>query len=134
MFCRELVTDLRAAVAADKNFPPVLLFALAKPEPARVFFDERWPDVPVVCEASGHFHQDLLGARRMRPWDLLRPRLWRRALAARRKGHRQGSATGDVWRLGGAMLVQGARVLWHYQAKDASDHPDLSAVPRAVPG
>ncbi len=132
MFCRELVTDLRAAVAADKTFPDVLLFVLAKPEHAQGFFEERWPGAAVVCEASGLFHRDLLGARRMRLWELLRPSLLRRMLEARRKGHAQGRPQGDAWRLGGAMLVQGARVVWQYRAKDAADHPDLSAVPRDV--
>jgi hypothetical protein len=130
VFCREQVSDLRAAVAADPSFPAVLLFALQAPEHARTFFDERWPEVPVVCDASGSFHRDLLGAQRMHVWDLLRPTLWRRVWAARRKGHVQGKPQGDVWRLGGALLVQGGAVVWRFVAKDASAHPDLSAVPR----
>lgn len=110
----------------------MLLFALAKPDDARAFFAEKWPDAAVVCELTGAFHRDLLGARRMRIWDLLRPGLWRRFAQARRKGHRQGPAQADVWRLGGAMLVRGANVLWRFQARDAADHPDLHAVPRGT--
>lgn len=132
MFCRELVADLRAAVAADPTLPEVVLFALANQASADAFFAERWPSVAVVCEPTGRFHRDLLGARRMRMWELLRPSLWRRMLQARREGHAQGTPEGDVWRLGGAMLVQGERIVWHYQAATAADHPDLSAVPRDI--
>ncbi|MEZ5965603.1 MAG: hypothetical protein R3F56_17345 [Planctomycetota bacterium] len=110
-------------------FPPtrgILLFALATTGDARPFFAERWPEVPVVCEASGRFHRDLLGAARAGVRDLLRPRVWARVLAARRKGHRQGRARADVWRLGGAMLVTGQQVVWRHAATDVSEHFDLT--------
>jgi hypothetical protein len=108
----------------------VLLFALAKPADAAPFFAARWPQVGVVCDPKGRFHQDLLRSRRARFWELLRPSIWRRVMAAKRKGHGVGVPSGDAWRLGGAMVVASDQVMWKFVAKDFAEHPDLAAVPR----
>lgn len=108
----------------------MLLFALAKPDDAAPFFAARWPNTPVVCDPKGPFHQQLLHARRAHWWELLRPSIWRRAMAAKRKGHGVGMPGGDPWRLGGALVVTGDQVTWQFVARDFADHPDLAAIPR----
>jgi len=51
---------------------------------------------------------------------------------ARAEGHGGGERTGDIWRLPGVFLVQGARVLWSHEYRYAGDHPEWDRIPAPV--
>jgi hypothetical protein len=63
---------------------------------------------------------------------LLRPALWSAERRARAKGHEGGERTGDIWRLPGVFLVEGARVMWSHEFRHAGDHPEWDRIPALV--
>lgn len=91
---------------------------------------------PVYTDPSRELY-DALGTRRAGFLDLFRPRLWRNALRARRKGFRQHEVLGDGRQLGGVFIVlTDGEVAYRYLSGVAGDHPDpqevLVALRRAV--
>ena len=59
---------------------------------------------------------------------VLRPAVWKAQDRARDKGHANGPRSGDIWRMPGAFLVQGDRVLWAHEYRHAADHPDYGHI------
>lgn len=112
---------LRKQVEEDPAFPAVVLFAPAPVGAAEPFFQTRWPSARVICDPEYRLYQDL-GSPRMTVLGLFNPVLWWKGLKALTKGYRNGKPQGDVWLLGGGLLVASdSRVLWLHRPKNASD-------------
>jgi alkyl-hydroperoxide reductase/thiol specific antioxidant family protein len=99
-----------------------------------------WSGVLLV-DADGAAYR-AAGTGRTSVLSLLRPRLWSAALAARRRGLRQGKAETDPWQLGATLVVApGDRVLFEHRNRSVEDDAPLDAVlaalrapPTATPG
>jgi len=67
--------------------------------------------------------------RRMSLLSLLRPKMLREALRARKEGFRQTKTQGDPWQLGGTMVVApGDRVVYAYRNAGPEDEAPLDDV------
>jgi hypothetical protein len=104
------------------------------PEQARGFrVLTGWKDAIVVDEAREAYA--VADLRRMGILSLLRPRMLREALRARKEGFRQGKTQGDPWQLGGTMVVApGDRVVFAHRNAGPEDEAPLDAVLAAVRG
>jgi hypothetical protein len=128
IFCRETVADLRAVAEADPDYPPVLFFFQGTPIGGRAFLRRYWPAVRAVADAELRFYR-AFGVERGGLVEMFRPEVWRAQRRARAKGHENGERSGDIWRMPGAFLVRGERVLWAHAFRHAADHPDFAAIP-----
>lgn len=98
------------------------------PEQARAFrVLTGWKGAIVVdAERKAYAVADL---RRMGLLSLLRPRMIREALRARKEGFRQTKTQGDPWQLGGTMVVgPGDRVFFAYRNQGPEDEAPLDDV------
>lgn len=127
VFCRETVAELRLASAAS-DFPPMLFFFQGTATEGRAFLRRDWPSVRAIADPALRLYE-AFGVERMAWLDMLRPGLWAAERRARGKGFEQGERSGDIWRMPGVFLVQGARILWAHEFRHAGDLPDFSAVP-----
>lgn len=127
IFCRETIGDLRTRHETDPAFPPVLLFFQGSPIEGKAFLRRDWPDARAVSDPEARFYE-AFGVARGGLVEMFRPAVWRAKSAAEAKGHSNGERSGDIWRMPGAFLVQGARVLWHHEYRHAADHPDYEAI------
>jgi hypothetical protein len=94
-----------------------------------------WPGVLLADDAGTAFRA--AGTGRTSFLSLLRPRLWTAALAARRRGLRQGKAPTDPWQLGATLVVApGGRILLAHRNRSVEDDvpvDEVLAVLRATP-
>lgn len=127
VFCREQVTELRAA-SERGGFPPLLFFTQGSATESRAFLRRDWPEGRAVADPALRFYE-AFGVERMGPLQVLRPGLWMAERRARAKGLEGGPRSGDVWRMPGVFLVEGDRVLWQHHYRHAGDMPDFTAVP-----
>lgn len=88
---------------------------------------------PILVDGTGEAYR-ALALERTSLLRLLRPRLLREALAARREGHRQTAVVGDAWQLGGTLAVApGDRVLFAWRNAGPEDDAPLDDVLAALP-
>lgn len=127
-FCKETVSDLRAAAEAVPGYPAVLFFSQGSPREARAFLRTYWPGVRVVCDPDLAFYE-AFGIGRGGLLEMFGPRALGAMRRAKTKGHDVGERSGDIWRMPGLFLVRGARVLWSHDFRHAGDHPDFARVP-----
>jgi hypothetical protein len=128
IFCREAIGDIRAVAESRDDFPPVLFFAQAGPTESRAFLRRFWPTARVVSDPDLELY-DAFGVGRASVLKALGPSVLRASARARAKGHEGGKRSGDIWRMPGAMVADGERILWRYQPQHAADHPDFGAIP-----
>jgi hypothetical protein len=125
-FCRETVADLREAASAP-GFPPVLFFFQGSPTEGRAFLRRYWPEVRAVADPELVFYE-AFGVQRGSLLQLFGPGVFRAGRRAQEKGHANGPRSGDIFRMPGAFLVEGERVLWQHAYRHAGDHPDFRAL------
>ena len=113
---RDVIPDIEAA-----GVSVVILGNGSTPQAAR-FGQEIAPGLPVYTDPTLQTYR-ALGARRSLA-GILHPRVFLRALQARRSGHRQTGVEGDAWQLGGLFLIlpDGA-IPYAYHSAHAGDHP-----------
>jgi hypothetical protein len=132
MFCRETLTDIRAAAEADADYPDVLFFFQGSATEGRAFLRRYWPGVRAVADSELEFYE-LFGVRRASFLEALGPSV---VLGARKramqKGHENGPRSGDIWRMPGIFLVEGEEILWSHQPAHAADHPDFTRIPHLI--
>jgi hypothetical protein len=128
LFCRETVADLRAISERVREFPPVLFFAQGSGIELRAFLRRDWPTARAISDPEMNFYA-AFGVDRMSPLAMLRPSLWQAERRARERGFESAERSGDVWRMPGVFLVQGASVLWSHEFRHAGDHPDWDRIP-----
>lgn len=95
---------------------------------AKAFIEDQHVPFTVLIDEDGSAAK-AASLRKMSPLDLLRPGLWKRTLAARKGGHKQGKPGARAMQLG-ATFVMGPGPICRYEHldADASDHAPLDAV------
>ena len=78
----------------------------------------------MVSDPGFEFY-DAFGVGRASWTQALGPGVLRARSRARAKGHENGPRSGDIWRMPGVFVVEGARVLWAHRPRHAADHPDF---------
>jgi len=74
-----------------------------------------------------------LGMRRVSPLGFLTPKVMRNFWRALKAGFRQGRAQGNVWQLGGVLVVRpDGAVAFQYLSSEAGDHPPVADVLAAL--
>jgi hypothetical protein len=126
-FCRETVADLREA-ASDPGYPPVLFFFQGSVTEGRAFLRRYWPEARAVADPELSFYE-AFGVNRGSLLQMFGPGVFVAGYRSRRKGHENGPRSGDIYRMPGAFLVQGDRVLWQHTYRHAGDHPDFRRIP-----
>ena len=127
-FCRETISDLRAAAEADPSYPSVLFFFQGTSREGRAFLRHYWPEVRAVSDPELEFYSGF-GVGQGSLLQMLGPRVLLAKRRATAKGHRNGEQSGDIWRLPGIFVVAGDRVLWRHDFRHAADHPDFTRIP-----
>lgn len=126
-FCRETVADLREA-ASRPGYPAVLFFFQGSVTEGRAFLRRYWPEARAVADPELFFY-DAFGVSRGSLFQMFGPGVFVAGYRARQKGHENGPRSGDIYRMPGVFLVQGARVLWQHAYRHAGDHPDFRRIP-----
>jgi hypothetical protein len=125
-FCRETVADLREA-ARTPGYPAVLFFYQGSPTEGRAFLRRAWPEVRAVADPELACYE-AFGVDRGSLLQMFGPRVFAAGVRARRRGFENGERSGDIYRMPGAFLVRGDRVLWQHRYRHAGDHPDFTNV------
>ena len=132
IFCREAVSDLRQISEARSDFPEVLFFFQGSATEGRAFLRRSWPGVRAVADPELELYE-AFGVRRASWIEALGPGVLRASRKARKRGFENGPRDGDIWRMPGAFLVEGDRILWTHEPKHAADHPDFEKLADGVP-
>lgn len=131
IFCKEMVSDLRAAAEENPAFPNVLFFSQGNATEARAFLRRYWPSARAVADPQLEFYE-LFGIRRAGFLEALGPRVLASRARARAKGHTNGSRSGDIWRMPGLIAVEAEKIIWSFRASHAADHPELARLPDLI--
>jgi hypothetical protein len=127
IFCRETIADLRAVAERDERFPDTLFFFQGSPTEGRALLRSYWPAARAVADPEGAIY-GAFGIGRGGPLQMFGPAVWTARSRARAKGHRNGSPSGDVWRMPGVFLTEGTRIVWTHEYAHAADHPDYQEI------
>ena len=126
VFCRETIADLREAAQAP-GYPAVLFFYQGTPTEGRAFLRRYWPEARAIADPELAFYQ-AFGVERGGLLQMFGPGVMAAGLRARRRGFENGERSGDIYRMPGAFLVRGDRVLWQHRYRHAGDHPDFRGI------
>ena len=130
-FSREIVADVRKAIAADPSYPTVLYVHLGTLDDGETFFAKHDPEARTIADEAGRLYE-AFGIKRGSIGQLFGPAVIACGIRATRKGHRGSRPIGDPWMLPGMFVVEGDRILWSHEARHAADHPDFACIPEAV--
>jgi len=130
-FCRETVADIRAASGASATYPPVIFFSQGSQTESRAFMRRYWPEARVVSDPDLVLYE-AFGVRRGGPLKMFGPGVFAAKRRATAKGHENGEASGDIFRMPGIFLSQGDEILWQHAFRHAADHPDFAEVPERL--
>jgi hypothetical protein len=119
---------LRAAVAAQPDYPSVLFVYSASVEDGQAFFANAWPEARAIADPDRVLYEGF-GVKQAKWSQMMSPGVIACGLRAASKGHVQGRTVGDSWQLPGAFLVQGERILWKHDYAHAGDAPDWGQLP-----
>ncbi len=128
IFCRETVSDLRAAAAKSDPFPRILFFFQGSPTEGRAFLRRYWPEARAVSDPERSFYA-AFGLERGGVRKMFAPGVWAAQRRAKAKGLSNGRRTADIWMMPGIFVVQERRVVWAHEFQHAGDHPDFERIP-----
>lgn len=128
IFCRETISDLRAAAEADPDYPNVLFFFQGGATQGRAFLRRYWPTARAVADPDLEFYE-WFGVRRGSLVETLGPSVLKARGRAAAKGHENGPRSGDIWRMPGVFAVRAKRILWAHHPRHAADHPEFAKIP-----
>jgi hypothetical protein len=132
IFCKETVADIRAAAAADPQYPDVLFVAQGTPQDAQGFFASAWPEARCITD-SGRVLYAGFGVPRGSTWQSMNPSVMACGVRAFGKGHMQGKTQGDPWQMPGLFYVHGNQILWQRDYAHQGDSPDWTQLPQSLP-
>lgn len=121
---------MRRAKDDDLAYPEVILVCSAELDDAASFFDQRWPEVRVICDPQRIVYGQF-GLDRGKPLQVMGPGVWWSGLRALLKGHGIGAPKGDLLQMSGAFLIQDREVVWSHEYRHSGDHPDFTSLPSA---
>ena len=119
---------MRAAVAADPNYPPVLFVVQGQPEDAASFFAEYWPEARAVSDPDFELYR-AFGLERGSPVTAFNPSLMVCGLRAMAKGNIQGRTVGDALQMPGLFLMSGGTAVWTRDYAHFADSPNWKTLP-----
>jgi hypothetical protein len=123
---------LRAAVAANPTYPPLLFVHQGTPEEGAAFFADYWPEARAVADGADLPLYRAFGLTQGSPSALVSLGVMVCAFRAIAKGNLPGTPQGDTRQMPGLFCVQGAQVLWQHDYAHAGDSPDWEALPGVV--
>lgn len=129
-FCRETISDVRAAAEADPAYPSVLFIFQGTSRDGRAFLRHYWPEARAISDPELELYE-AFGVHQGSLLQMLGPGVLVAKRRANAKGHRNGERDGDIWRLPGLFVVAGKRILWRHDFRHAADHPDFTSIPSA---
>jgi peroxiredoxin len=133
VFCRRRVADLAERLGEFRALGADVV-AIGRGTPAMAADARRetgWPGVLLVDGDGAAFRA--AGTRRTTILSALRPSVWRAALAARRRGLRQGKTGPDPWGLGATIVIAPrGRVLFEHRNRSIEDDAPVEDVLAAV--
>ena len=120
---------MRAAVAANPNYPRILFVYMGTCAEGAAFFDAYWPEAQALADAPPlplyrGFGLEQGTASQMMSFGVMTCSV--RAIA---KGNVPGTPVGDPRQMPGLFLVQGSQVLWQRDYKHAGDSPAWDTLP-----
>jgi hypothetical protein len=127
VFCRELVSELRAARAAADDLPRVVLVHQGTVEQGDAFLESRWPEVSAIAD-PGRVLYAAFGLERGRLAQVLGPRVLLRGMSAALRGNGIGKPVGDLWQMPGAFVIHRSAIVWSHVAHHVGDQPNLDQV------
>ncbi len=133
MFCRETVSDLRAASESVPGYPEVLFVFQGSPTEGRAFMRRYWPQARAIADPERRLY-GAFGLERGSLVQTLGPAVWRARRRAAAKGHENGPAMGDIWMMPGVFLVREQSVAWTHRYRNAADHPEFARIPALAAG
>lgn len=119
---------MRAAVAANPDYPSILFVYVGDVENGQSFFSNAWPEAKAIADKE----QVLYTAFNVTQgsWSqMFGVGVVMCGLRATSKGNVQGRTAGDPWQMPGAFVVQGERVLWQHDFAHVGDQPDWGKIP-----
>jgi len=128
IFCRQTVSDLRDTAESNDAFPPVLFFFQGRAMEGRLFLRRYWPEARAIADPDLAFYEEF-GIGRATWVQAFGPAVLRANRRARQRGFENGERQGDIWRMPGAFLVRGARILWSHRPRHAGDPLQVAEVP-----
>lgn len=118
--------DVRAAGGT------LAVIGLGTPAFAKAFRASTRYEGPLFVDAEGLAYR-AVALKRLRLWNLFRPRMIRSAMRAHREGFRQGKVEGDPWQLGGTLVVApGDRLVYAWRNTNADDDAPIDDVLAAL--
>ncbi len=127
MFCRELISELKAAREAADDLPRVVLVHQGSVEQGDKFLESRWADVPAISDFGRTLYKSC-GLDRGSLGQVLGPSALMRGMAAALKGNGVGKPVGDLWQMPGAFVVHRGAIIWRHIARHVGDQPNLDKV------
>jgi NAD(P)-dependent dehydrogenase (short-subunit alcohol dehydrogenase family) len=122
---RDRIDDIRALGAE------LVLIGSGAPHFAAAFREDFELDCPVLVDESLEVYS-IAGLERSTA-AALSPRMALSAVRALRAGHRQTAVQGDVWQLGGVLVIRaGGRVVYRHASTEAGDHAPIEEVLAAL--
>jgi peroxiredoxin len=111
----------------------VVIIGSGWPAAARDFVAQAQLPAQVLLLSDGELRSFKLAGLKRSIFRTLSPLGWPAAIRAYRKGHRQSSPKGDVWQLGGALVIgTGGTVAYSKANSSPSDHPRPAALLAAL--
>ena len=120
---------MRAAVAANSNYLPVLFVHMGAPDAGAGFFADMWPQARAIADAPGLPLYRAFGLEKGTPAQMMNLSVIACSVRAIGKGNIPGKPVGDPLQMPGLFLVQGRRVLWQRDYKHAGDSPVWADLP-----
>lgn len=126
---REMVSDVRQAIAARPNFPEVIFICMGDCEQSNRFFDKFFPTTRVICDPNRLLYQ-AFDIPRASTLQMYGPMAWSCYLRTSVRGFAPGKTVGDMWQKPGLVLVEPpGKMVWEYRFDGIGDRVDFSQVP-----
>lgn len=124
---------MRAAVAADSNYPRLLFVYMGTPAEGAAFFADHWPEAHALADAPPLPIYRAFDLQKGTAGQMMNLGVVACSIRAIAKGNIPGKPVGDPLQMPGLFLVQGKQVLWQRDYAHAGDSPDWSELPAQLP-
>jgi peroxiredoxin len=133
MHCREYAAQLRDSYSViTAAGGEVVAVGTGNRMYAGAFAEDMKVTFPMLVDDDGKAAA-AASLKKMKPWDLLNPMLWKKSIAAFKDGFKQGKPGARPMQLGAVFVVgPGDRVRYEHLESDPSDHAPIAQVLAAL--